>query len=254
MAEIKRRDYRDKKIDTQSWHGKKISVVVLYSRAGIAQHIWFSTHRHAVIIDTGDGLLRDLINNNLDLKQLKAVLYTHGHFDHMGGLYSLLGFLRMIGRIEPLYICAPKGCAEVAATIDNFMKRYSDTTPFEIVYKEVLPREDFQIAEISVEPYPVIHCGSTHEGGILDPIPALGYRLTHGDEIVAISGDTGLCSSLKGLISGADVAIIEAVYQRRSDVDKEILNRVHLSEDVAQELGKLAKEFLIVHRGRRENR
>ncbi len=251
MAEIKKRHHRDHKTDTQSWHGEKISIVVLYSRAGIAQHIWFSTHRHAVLIDTGDGLLRDLLGNNLDVKLLRAVIYTHGHFDHIGGLYSLLGFLRMIGRMEPLYIFAPKGCTEVSATIDNFMKSYSDTTPFEIVYKEVLPREDFQIAEIFVEPYPVIHCGSTDAGGILDPIPALGYRLTHGDEIVAISGDTGLCSSLKGLISGADVAIIEAVYQSSSDADKETLKRVHLSEDIAQELGKLAKEFFIVHKGRR---
>ena len=254
MAEIKKRDYRGKTTDTQSWHGKNVSVVVLYSRAGIAQHIWLSTRDIAILIDTGDGLLRDLLDNNFEVKLLRAIIYTHGHFDHMGGLYSLLGFLRMIGRIEPLHIFAPKGCTEVSATIDNFMESYLDTTPFEIVYKEILPREDFQIAEISVEPYPVIHCGSTHKGGILDPIPALGYRLTHGDEIVAITGDTGLCSSLRGLMSGADLAIIESVYERSKDADKETIDKVHLSEDIAKELGKLAKEFFIVHKGRRRNR
>lgn len=254
MAEIKKGEYRDKRTNTQSWHGKNIGVVVLYSRAGVAQHIWLSTHEHAVLIDTGDGLLRDLLDNNLDLKRLRAIIYTHGHFDHVGGLYSLLGFLRMIGRIEPLHIFAPKGCTEVSATIDNFMKSYSHTTPFETVYKEILPREVFRIAEISIEPYPVIHCGSTDEGGILDPVPALGYRLTHGDEIVAISGDTGLCSSLKGLVSGADLAIIESVYERSEDADNETLDKVHLSEDIAKDLGKLAKEFFIVHKGRRRSR
>lgn len=251
MAEIKKRYYRDGKKGIQSWQGKNIGVVVLYSRAGVAQHIWLSTHEHDILIDTGDGLLRDLLTNNFDLKRLKAIIYTHGHFDHVGGLYSLLGYLRMIGRIEPLHIFAPKGCAEVSATIDSFMTTYSDTTPFEIVYKDVLPRRVFRVAEITIEPYPVIHCGSTDEGGILDPVPALGYRLTHGDEIVAISGDTGLCSSLKGLMSGADLAIIESVYERSEDADKETLDKVHLSEDIAKNLGKLAKEFFIVHKGRR---
>ncbi len=249
MAERKKRDM---KTDTQHWSGKDIDVIVLYSRAGIAQHIWLSTRDSAILIDTGDGLLRDLLNNNFDLKQLKAILYTHGHFDHVGGLYSLLGFLRMIGRTEPLLIFAPKGCTEVSATIDNFMKSYSDTTPFEIVYKGILPRERLRIADIDLEPYPVIHCGSTETGGILDAIPALGYRLTHGDEIVAISGDTGLCSSLRGLINGADVAIIESVYERSSDADKEILEKVHLSEDIAKDIGKLAKEYIIVHKGKRQ--
>jgi len=254
VTEIRKRDLRDRKTYTQSWHGKNVSVVILYSRAGVAQHIWLSTHEHAVLIDTGDGLLRDLLDNNFDLMQLRAIIYTHGHFDHMGGLYSLLGFLRMIGRIEPLHVFAPKGCTEVSAITDSFMKIYSNTIPFEIVYKEVLPREGFRIAEISIEPYPVIHCGSTHEGGILDPIPALGYRLTHGDEIVAISGDTGLCSSLKGLVSGADLAIIESVYERSEDADKETIDKVHLSEDIAEKLGKLAKEFFIVHKGRRRSK
>lgn len=235
----------------QSWAGKSIRAEVLYSVAGIAQHILVSNEHGSILIDTGDGLLRDLISNQLDLKQLKGIIYTHGHFDHVGGLHSLLGYLRMTGRKELLPIFAPEGCTEVFSTVDNFKKCYPDTIPFELSCKEVKSHESFRIAEMSIEPYPMIHCGSINGSGILDPIPALGYRILYKGEVISVSGDTGMCSSLKELVEGTDFAILEATYQKKTRVSKEYLERVHLSEDLAEEIGKLAKDFILVHKGKR---
>jgi phosphoribosyl 1,2-cyclic phosphodiesterase len=169
----------------------------------------------------------------------------------MGGLHSLLGFLRMIGRKEKLPVYSPKGCVEISSIVDNFKKIYSDTIPFEICSREIEPKEVFQIAEMSVQSYPVVHCGSIEGSGILDPIPALGYRISYKGETVAISGDTGLCESLKELVRGVDLAILESTYKRSEDVSKEYLRKVHLSEDSAKKIGKKAKEFILVHKERR---
>jgi len=242
---------KKKENNIQSWAGKSIRAEVLYSVAGIAQHILVSTEHGSILIDTGDGLLRDLISIELDFSQIKGIVFTHGHFDHVGGLHSLLGYLRMTGRKELLPIFAPEGCAEVYSIVDNFKKCYRGSIPFGLSCKEVKSHETFQIGEMTIKAYPMMHCGSTNGSGILDPIPAMGYRISYNGEVISVSGDTGMCPSLKELVEGADFAVLEATYQKNTRVSKEYLERVHLSEDLAEEIGKLAKDFILVHKGRR---
>jgi ribonuclease Z len=221
---------------------------VLYSTAGVAQQIWIGNENGALLIDAGDGLIRDLISNDLDPGRIRGVIFTHGHFDHVGGLYSLLGFLRMIGRKEPLPIIAPDGCTEVFSLVKNFERCYPGSIPFEIRRKEVRSQRVLRIAGMTIKAYAVVHCGSIEGSEILGRIPAMGYRISHKGETIAVSGDTGFCRSLKRLAKGADLAIIEASYKKSKGVDREVLERVHLSEDLAQEIGRLAKNFVLVHR------
>jgi ribonuclease BN (tRNA processing enzyme) len=103
---------------------------------------------------------------------------------------------------------------------------------------------------MSVRAYPVLHCGSIQGKGILDPIPALGYRVTCEGESVAVTGDTGDCPGVRELVTGADLALVEATFQD-SGIGEAMLSRVHLSEDRAGEIGALAKKHLLVHRGAR---
>ena len=87
-----------KENERQSWQGKNIEVNILYTKAGLAQQIWVRNENGSILFDTGDGILRDIISNELDITQIRGIVFTHGHFDHIGGLHSLLGFLRMKGR------------------------------------------------------------------------------------------------------------------------------------------------------------
>jgi ribonuclease BN (tRNA processing enzyme) len=238
--------------DIQSWEGRSLTARVLFSRAGVAQHIWIENENGAVLIDAGDGLIRDLISNDLEPARIRGVIFTHGHFDHVGGLYSLLGFLRMTGRREPLPIAAPRGCTEVFSLVQNFKSCYPDTIPFEILRKEIEPHQVIRIAGMTIKAYPVVHCGSIEGFGILDLIPAVGYRISHGGEVIAISGDTGMCPSLKELVKGADLAILEATHRKSAEVSRETLEKVHLSEDLAKEIGKLATDLILVHKTKRK--
>ena len=234
-----------------TWKGKSFKIEVLFARAGLAQTIWVESDGSAILFDTGDGALRDILEGDFDLNKLQAIFYTHGHFDHIGGLYSLLGFFRMVGRTTNLTIAFPEGAAEIPSTARNFITLYQKTMPFKIKLRPLKPFQKISLDDTTIEAFPMIHCGSVEGGRILDPIPAYGYRISCDDESIAISGDTGLCPELSELIKGADLAILEATYRDSSEMSRQMLKRVHLSEDIAREMGQAAKEFLLIHKGKR---
>jgi len=233
-----------------SWRGQALSVDVLHSVSGVATQILVGFADRSLLVDVGDGCLRDLLARDHDLGGLAALVFTHGHYDHIGGLHSLLGFLRARGRTQPLTVIGPRGCAELWSSLDTFQRCYPDSVPFGIARTQLEAGDTVAVGQSTLTAFGVVHSGSILGGKVLDAIPALGYRLGFGGETVAFTGDTGKCDSLTQLVSGADLAVIEATLPNSAGVAPELLERVHLSTDLAHELGKLAKHYLLVHQRR----
>lgn len=226
------------------WKGKDCSVKILYSRAGVATQIIISTMEFDLLIDVGDGVLRDLLKENYDFNRLKVIAITHGHYDHMGGLWSLLGFCRMLGIKGDLRIIAPKNCIEVKSVIENFVKIYGKTIPYNIILIEVLNEEELSIGEVTIQAFPVLHRGSIRNLGVLDRIPAVGYSIKYRSQRIVVSGDTGFCENLIKYIENADLALIEATLNEKTLETLE----VHLSINEAINIGRKAKNFILIHR------
>ncbi len=112
---------------------------VLHSKAGIATQILVTDDRFFLLLDIGDGIIRDLLNIGLKFPINKPiyVFITHGHFDHCGGLFSFLGFLRMLNHKLPVTIHSPKQCEEVESLFKSFQTTYGLTTPFSIEHRSL---------------------------------------------------------------------------------------------------------------------
>jgi len=225
------------------WQGKNWNVKVLYSKAGVATQILISTLKSDILVDVGDGTLRDLLELDYDFEQLKAVAITHGHFDHVGGLWTLLGFLRMIGRTSDFFLIAPPSCGEIKNLVGGFMAVYGDTMPFRVILKELSDEEKITIGRMEIQAFSVIHRGSTKLYGVGKCVPAVGYSIGFDKQRIVISGDTGMCQSLKKFVKGADLAILEATAKEKTAKNIE----VHLSIEEATEIGKTAKKFILIH-------
>jgi ribonuclease BN (tRNA processing enzyme) len=219
-----------------------VAVHVLYSAAGVATSVAVESRGGFLLLDCGDGALRDLLEARLKPARLEGVAVSHGHFDHVGGLHALLGFLRMIGRETALPVAYPEGCAEVEAFLDRFFGLYPDT-PFAVERLPLSDGDETKLDHWTLRALAVEHRGST-AAGVGEPIPALGYRVELGGVAVAFSGDTGPCENLRRLCEGADLALVEATW---GDRDLRLNPRVHLSRVEAEGYARLAKRFGLIH-------
>ncbi len=238
------------------WRGGGLSVSMRYSAAGVSTCIFIDNGKDSILVDVGDGSLRDMLEINrgggtgsgLDpIENLRAILITHPHYDHYGGLLSFLHFLRLMERSSPLVIIFPQGSKErILPMMDLFEKDRKGSGGYPLSYRAIPAGEDLTIGAFRVMTLAADHHDSDIRGNVGERVPALCYRIFLGSTSVAITGDTGPSPELPGFVRGSDLALIEATYPSQIMASP----GVHLNVDQARELGTTVGEYWLIHRTR----
>ena len=146
-----------------------------------------------ILVDVGisaQQILKELRMVDLTLDNIKAILITHDHIDHVKGLEVLLR-----GSNIPIYAHSDclMGLREGQAT--------KNVNPG--LFVEVDPMQVFDICGISIESFPVMHDGRG----------AMGYHFNYEGHTLTIATDIGMLDSVvKEQIRKADNIVIEANY------------------------------------------
>ena len=142
-----------------SWVKENFSIKIFCSIPNIATGILIKAGNAHFIVDPGDGILRDL-NKELkinDILNISDIFVTHGHHDHVGGVWSLLTYLRVMNKKTPLVIHYPKGCLEIVHIHNAFKKFISNNITYKIILKEISGDKSFTSKKVTIKPFPVIH-------------------------------------------------------------------------------------------------
>jgi ribonuclease Z len=172
-----------------------------HDTVGLALH----TPEGTVLIDCGGSPLYRLACAGVDLDEIRAVVLSHRHADHLYGLPMLVQGLWLAGREAPLPIYGSAEALNVAHKLLELFSLVEREGIFAIESHSVPPREGqrvLNIGSIGITSAPVAH----------GKVTTLALRLdnTATGRAVVYSADTEPCSALVRLAAGADLLLHEA--------------------------------------------
>jgi len=154
------------------------------------------------LLDCGATSLVALKRAGVDPGSIDAVLLTHFHGDHCGGVPYLILDGQFNKRDRPLVIAGPPGVRERMTRVFEAALPTSSRTAqrFPVSYLE-LGEKATRIGPLEVLALPVAHLPETAPHGV---------RVRIDGHVVAYTGDTDWCDALPRLADGADLFIAEA--------------------------------------------
>jgi ribonuclease BN (tRNA processing enzyme) len=210
-----------------------------------------------ILLDCGATSLVALKRQGVDPNTVGAVLVSHLHVDHFGGLPTLILDGQFRRRVAPLTVAGPVGTAErlTAALELQFPGASTAHRPFDVDVIELRPdTASTRIGNAIVRAVEVDH-------GM--PSASLGLCIEVAGRTIAYSGDTAWTDVLIDLATGSDLFIAESYFWnkfvpyhlRHADLvahrDQLVSQRIvltHMSEDMLSHADEAA--FDLAYDGR----
>lgn len=163
-----------------------------------------------VLVDCGASSLIGLKRREVDRNAIDAILVTHFHADHFGGIpFFILDAQFASRRTRPLTIAGPPG---LPAWYERWMEtsfagssKTEQKFPLTLIEFEIGRRNE--VGTLAVTPYPVRHAEPAG--------PCLGFRIEAEGRVIGFSGDTEWVEELVTIGRDADLFICEAYMRER---------------------------------------
>jgi ribonuclease BN (tRNA processing enzyme) len=165
---------------------------------------YLQSPRSTLLIDFGASALVSMHRFGIDPATVDAVVISHLHGDHFGGLpFLLLDAAFITRRARPLIVAGPAGVAQrVRRTSELLYPGFWREAGEELVrFVEHVDRRPASVAGARVTPFRV-----KHKSGA----PAFALRVACNGCTIAYSGDTAWTDALIDVADGSDLFLCEA--------------------------------------------
>jgi ribonuclease BN (tRNA processing enzyme) len=157
-------------------------------------------------IDFGASSLIALARQGIEPNSLDAILLTHLHGDHCGGVpFLLIDAMLASRRTRPLTIAGPR---DLRARMDLIREALFPGSAvmapkFPVEWIEMEPGRAHAVLDLVVTPEPARHTRETNPTAL---------RVQVGDRVVAYTGDTEWTDDVERAARGADLLIAESYF------------------------------------------
>lgn len=202
----------------------------------------------SLLLDCGPSASIAMKRFGVDPDNLDAILVSHLHGDHFGGIPFLIRETQVLGaRERPLEIVGPHGTRKrIKDVMEAFFPRSTrKPSPFQLEYDEYASERPFQIGPATVTAYPTEHRMGTNPHTL---------RVECEGCVVGYSGDSAWTGALVAAARGADLFICESftydmskdghlcyttLHERRDELACRRLLLTHMSDEMLRRLSQV---------------
>lgn len=177
-----------------------------------------------ILIDTGNGCIRQLLRIKKNILDVDAVLYTHFHKDHYLELPDIINQLKaqrnypQIGKypnkkIKKITIFGPNGVEKVVSLWKGDLN----------IKIKTLNKSEFTLFGLKIKTLPLLHLGYI-----------IGYRFIQKGKVITYTSDSRYCTNSVKLAKNADVLIHSVGLPKKYGAEK--------AHPLPLEAGKVASE------------
>jgi ribonuclease BN (tRNA processing enzyme) len=174
------------------------------------------TDRGDVLLDAGEPVAATLARRNYEWARLAALVITHTHADHTGGVPMLIQQLHLSGRTAPLDVHAP---AEYGSRLCDLLAvhyLFCEGLRFPIEIHELGDDAAFEACGVTCRPLPTGHLrpalARAAELGHAPRGEAYALRLNVGDRRLLYSGDVATLDDVRQALAQAHVGVLDSTH------------------------------------------
>lgn len=167
--------------------------------------VLMQTGTSKLLIDSGPGTMRRLLEAGITIFDLTCIFYSHFHPDHTSELVPLIFATKYPDgdrRQTPLTLVAGRGFADFFIGLKSVYGKWIELTPglLKILELNNTARDSHRFKDFTVESIPVEHNAES-----------IAYRITSVDGYSAVyTGDTDYSENIIDLAQNADLLICES--------------------------------------------